>query len=224
MQEVELYAPVRDWLVQQGYEVRGEVGHCDVAAVKGDDLIVIELKCRFGIELLVQAVERQRVADSVYIAVPAPPCGARSKKWRGFQQLVRRLELGLLLCRFTRNKAKVEIVLHPTPATRRRQKKARVAVLQEIAGRSGDHNAGGSTRRKLVTAYRENAIRIAALLEQHGEMSPRKLRELGTGPKTLGILSDNVYGWFTRIAHGVYAVTGKWHEESSNYRHLVNAA
>src|SRR6476620_10780342 len=125
MLELELYAPVKAWLIEQGYEVRGEVGKCDVAACKGDDLIVIELKCRFSIELLVQAIERQRAADSVYIAVPMPPCYGRSKKWRGFQQLIRRLEVGLIFCKVGGRKQRVEIVFHPLPATRRKQKRAR---------------------------------------------------------------------------------------------------
>jgi hypothetical protein len=224
MLESELYAPVKAWLIEQGYEVRGEVGKCDVAAVKGDDLIVIELKCRFSIELLVQAIERQRAADSVYIAVPMPDCYGRSKKWRGFQQLVRRLEVGLIFCKVGGRKPRVEIVFHPLPATRRKQKRARQAVLKEISGRSRDHNVGGSTRRKLITAYRENAIQIAALLEQHGEMSPKKLRSMGMADKTPAILRDNVYGWFTRVGRGVYAVTGKWQEEAGQYRHLIDAA
>jgi hypothetical protein len=32
------------------------------------------------------------------------------------------------------------------------------------------------------------------------------LRDLGTGPKTLSILSSNFYGWFERIERGIYAL------------------
>ena len=37
-------------------------------------------------------------------------------------------------------------------------------------------NLGGSSRRPLVTAYRENAIQIACYLADSGEMEPRQLR------------------------------------------------
>ncbi|MGI8907578.1 MAG: DUF2161 family putative PD-(D/E)XK-type phosphodiesterase [Candidatus Sumerlaeaceae bacterium] len=223
MREVDLYAPIRDWLVANGYEVRGEVSHCDIAARKDDELIVIELKCRFGIELLVQAVDRQRLADSVYIAVPGPPCGGRSKKWRGFQRLARRLEIGLLFCKTRGRKTEVVIVFHPLPSTRRKQKRQRTAVLQEIAARSGDHNVGGSTRTKLMTSYRENAIRIAALLDRHGPLTPRKLREYGTGTKTLGILRNNVYGWFERVDRGVYRVSSNWKTHAPVYEAFLQS-
>ena len=39
--------------------------------VKGDELIVIELKKGFSTDLLIQATDRQRVTDSVYVALPA---------------------------------------------------------------------------------------------------------------------------------------------------------
>ena len=42
MRETDLYGPIRDYLVAQGYDVQGEVKGCDIAARKGDDLIVIE--------------------------------------------------------------------------------------------------------------------------------------------------------------------------------------
>ena len=43
----------------------------------------------------------------------------------------------------------------------------------------GDDNAGGSTRRPLVTAYRENALLVAAVLARHGPLAPKQLRALG---------------------------------------------
>ncbi len=221
MREVDLYAPVRDWLIANGYEVQAEVGRCDIAARREDDLILIELKCRFGTELLVQAIERQSACESVYIAIPAPECSGRSSRWRGLKKLVRRLELGLLFVRCGDTTRAVEPVLHPMPAQRRKQKRQRMAVLREMDGRSGDFNVGGSTRRKLITAYRESAIRIGCCLQHLGALSPRRLRELGMGPKTLSILSRNVYGWYERVGRGQYAISARGREELSQYEFIV---
>ncbi|MDT2304378.1 hypothetical protein P7H21_10960 [Paenibacillus larvae] len=43
--ETELYGPVKHFWEQRGYEVKGEVKHCDLVAMKGDGPpIIIELK------------------------------------------------------------------------------------------------------------------------------------------------------------------------------------
>ncbi len=116
--ETDLYRPVYDYLVQQGFTVRGEVHHCDIAAVKGEELIIIELKRGLSLTLLAQAVQRQRLTDSVYVAIPRP---ANKRKWmaqsEGVQRVLRRLELGLLLVALTPGKPSVEVILHPLPAS-----------------------------------------------------------------------------------------------------------
>lgn len=202
--ETDLYAPVRDMLAAQGFVVRGEVNGCDLTAQRGDELVVVELKRSFGTSLLVQAADRQRLTDSVYVALPRPAEGIRTKRWRGILHLLRRLELGLILVALDSPGARVEIVFHPVPFDRRKQSGRRRAVLAEMDGRSGDHNPGGSARRKLMTAYRENALRIACCLERTGPSSPRRLRELGCGPKTGAILGSDFYGWFERVERGIY--------------------
>ncbi len=219
--ETDLYAPVRDYLEIHGYTVRAEVNHCDITATKGDDLIIIELKRQFGIDLLMQATERQRISESVYVAIPAPARMGRKSRWPGIKRLVRQLELGLLLVYLDGPAPRVEIAFHPLPYQRQRRKKARRAVLQEMAGRSANHNIGGSTRRQLVTAYRENAIHIACCLERFGALKPKQLRAFGTGAKTTSILSSNFYGWFERVARGVYALTAQGKDELGLYPEVV---
>lgn len=221
--EVDLYPPLRDYLEAQGYTVRSEVNGCDVVAQKGDDLIVVELKRAFGIALLVQATERQRISDSVYVAIPRPGESLWSKKWKGIRHLLRRLELGLILVAPRSRARKVEVVFHPTPFDRKKRSQKRRAVLEEVAGRSGDYNQGGSTRRKLMTAYRESAVRIAVCLDRLGPLSPKTLRALGTGPKTTGILYDNVYGWFERVDRGVYALSAQGRKDLAQYADLAAA-
>jgi len=209
LRETDLYGPVRDYLIAHGYTVRGEVKDCDVTAVKGDDLIVVELKRSFSTALLVQATRRQRVADSVYVALPRPQARTSRTDWRGFKTLLRRLELGLIFVSFTEDGPVVEVVFHPLPYEPKQNKRHRRAIIQEVAARTGDHNPGGSSRRKVLTAYREAAILIACYLEEYGPLQPRQLRTLGTGPKTLPILSSNFYGWFSRVSRGVYALSPK---------------
>lgn len=220
--ETDLYRPVHDYLVKQGYTVRAEVNHCDIAAVKGDDLIMVELKRAINITLLAQAVERQKITDSVYVAVPRP---ANMRKWmvqtKSVQLVLKRLEIGLILVSTKSSKTSVEVLFHPIPYDRRKHKSVHRAVITEIANRSGDFNEGGSCRRKLVTAYRENAIHIACCLCEHGPLSPKDLRSLGTGKKTLSILYTNVYSWFERVGRGLYTLNSKGREEIGAYGELV---
>jgi hypothetical protein len=221
IRETELYGPVRDYLVAQGYTVRGEVKGCDITAVKGDDLIVVELKRSFSTALLVQATRRQRLADSVYVALLRPAARKLRTDWRGFMHLLRRLELGLIFITLSKGEPLVEVVFHPLPYEPKRNTRGRRAILRELGARSGDYNTGGSHRRKLLTAYREAAIMIACCLEQHGPLQPRRLRALGTGPKTLAILSSNFYRWFERVSWGVYALAPKGRAALEDYPHLV---
>ena len=207
--ESALYAPVRDYLAAQGYTVRGEVGGCDLAAEKDGELILVELKVRINLELLLQAAQRQRVADSVYVAVPRPGGAGCGKRWRQLTHLLRRLELGLLLVSLEGGPEDVQVAFHPVPFERKRHSARKRAVLKEMAGRSGDWNTGGVRQTKLVTAYREQAIFIACCLERHGPQSPKALRALGASEKTQAILYGNVYGWFERIEKGVYGLTAK---------------
>lgn len=222
LKEADLYAPVRDYLLGQGYAVRSEVENCDIAARKGDELVIIEMKRRFETQLLIQAARRQRMTDSVYIAIPRPKGGMRTSRWRGITHLLRRLELGLILVSLRRRKALIEIVFHPLPFTRRKRKEARRAVLREMENRSGDFNTGGSVRKEIVTAYRENAIHVACALAKFGPLETRTLRALGTGSKTTAILYDNHYGWFERIDRGVYAVKTRGRTALSAYAELVD--
>ncbi|HEY9593561.1 MAG TPA: DUF2161 family putative PD-(D/E)XK-type phosphodiesterase, partial [Spirochaetia bacterium] len=179
--EADLAAPLCSYLTEAGYTVRSEVKDCDIAAVKGDDLVVIEVKKTMNLTLVAQAARRQRMTDSVYVAIPRPD---NKWKWwkesRSVQHVLHRLELGLILVSLDPTKPPVEIVFHPLPFARRKVAKTRRAVLEEIAHRTADYNRAGSTRAKLATAYRENAIHIACCLAAHGPSSPKALRDMGT--------------------------------------------
>jgi hypothetical protein len=219
--ETDLYEPIRDYLVANGYQVQAEVKGCDVVAQKENELVVVELKRNFSTRLLVQAIDRQKITDAVYVALPGP-YRPRTRRWRDIKRLLRRLEIGLLVVTGTSGSYHVEIVFHPLPFQRRKRASRKRAVIRETAARSGDHNRGGSTRRPIMTAYRENAILIACCLDRLGPSSPKRLRELGTGTKTTPILSSNFYGWFRRVDRGVYELTPAGKESLNEYSDLVS--
>jgi hypothetical protein len=219
--ETELYAPVAAFLAAQGYTVRGEVAGCDVVAVREGAVVVVELKRSLTLALVAQAVRRMRITPSVYVAVPRPPHkGTWMRRLRYELAVLKRLELGLLLVA-TEGKVPVDVVFDPEPAAPRTRHPGKRAILSEVARRSGDYNTGGSVRRKLVTAYRENAVQIAACLAALGPQTPKALRAHGTGPTTLGILSRNVYGWFARVQRGVYTLTDRGRAELADYPELA---
>jgi len=225
--ETDLDPPVRAFLEARGYAVRGEVHACDLVAVRGEELLVVELKRGLSVDLLMQAVDRQRLSPAVYVAIPRSREVERARRWRGILRLLRRLELGLLLVSFARRGSpRVEAVLDPRPYDARKRRidgGARRAVLAELSGRSREGNQGGSRGRRLLTAYRESAIRIACTLEALGPLSPRRLRELGTGPRTRAILADDHYGWFRRVSRGVYALRDGAADELSAWGDVTRA-
>ena len=145
------------------------------------ELIVVELKRGFTLELIYQALDRQRVADGVYVAVPLPRRGYMSPHMREMQSLCRRLELGLIFVGFTQKGIpQVDVAVHPKEASApRRDKKRRLAVIREHESRTGSVNQGGVTRKKIVTAYKEQALRTARLLRQYGPARVEDVKRMG---------------------------------------------
>lgn len=219
IRETDLYPPVKAWLEEAGYTVHGEVGGCDVAARRGDDLVLIEIKRSINLDLLLQVTRRQEADAAVYAAVPAPRTVDR--RWSGLTRLLKRLEVGLLLVYLESARPRVEPAFHPLRLSPRRRKKATRAILTEMSGRSRDVNVGGSVRQKIMTAYREEALGVAAALDRLGPSSPKALRAAGASAKTGRILLDNHYGWFERTAKGVYRLSGPGREALELHPELV---
>ncbi|WP_207485740.1 DUF2161 family putative PD-(D/E)XK-type phosphodiesterase [Arenibaculum pallidiluteum] len=207
MRETDLYDPVKAYLEAQGFQVRGEVGACDMLALREETVIAVELKLSFGLPVLYQAIARQAIADLVYVAVAESEGKAARRAWerqRGDAvRLCRLLGLGLLTVRGTAVSAHAD----PGPYKPRRNPRLRTRLLREFRGRTGDHNRGGSRGVAVVTAYREDALRCAAYLAREG---PRRVAEIraATGVERAGtILLRDVYGWFEKAARGTYGVS-----------------
>lgn len=210
MKEEALYQPVKRFLEEKGYTVHGEVKYCDVAAVKDDDLIVVELKKNLSVELLTQGVLRQKLTPNVYVAVPKWKKLKKGDSLKDILYLLRRLELGLLLVDV--EKDMVEVAVEPKPfdleKSRKRMQGKRSALLTECNMRTLDCNVGGSRGKKLVTAYREQAIGVACVLKVYGPQTPKEIRAHGgDAKKTYSILRDNYYGWFEKCEDGKYFLT-----------------
>jgi hypothetical protein len=225
--ETELYAPIKHYFEQRGYEVRGEVKHCDLVAIRGEEPpVIVELKRSFTIPLLVQGMDRLKLSDQVYVAFELPNKGRAPHRlqWEDLRKLCRTLGLGIITVQFFKRKQPVvDLVCEPTPYVPRPNKRAAAKVVQEFKERSGDYNVGGSTQQKLMTAYKEKALHCAYLLQQHGALSPRQLREL-TGNKTVSsLLQKNFYRWFARKSRGIYEITPLGQQAVAEYAHVLSA-
>ena len=211
MRETELYPPVKAFLEAQGYAVKGEVEGCDLVAVRGDDEapVIVELKTSFTLGLVFQGIARQGVTDNVYLGVP--PFSERTTRRNDALALCRRLGLGLLVVRLAPGPL-VEALLDPAEFRPRRRKARLARLLREFQHRVGDPNEGGATRRKVMTAYRQDALRCAAHLGLHGPTKASTVaRDTGVA-RARAIMYADHYGWFERppgTAPGTYGLTPK---------------
>lgn len=226
--ESDLYEPVKSYLDSLGYDTKGEVRSCDITAVKGDTLIVVELKTGFTLELLYQGIRRQKIADSVYLAVPLPKQGYMAPKYQDMKRLCRRLELGLIFVGFTtEKKAQIDVAVHPAPkAPVYKNKKERLAVITEHNTRTGSMNTGGVTRRKILTVYKEQALRVAKILAECGSLKASQVREKCGYEKTSGILNRNYYRWYEKDqdlgnCNTTYRITEAGLEALETYRDVL---
>ncbi len=202
MKEADLYPPVKAFLEQQGYEVKAEIGAADVMAIRGDEPpLIVELKTALNLTLILQGVARQSLFQDVYLAVPQPP--KWTHRYRDLTALLRRLGLGLL----TVKAGAVEAHLDPAPYQPRPNSARAGRMLREFQRRVGDPNTGGTTGVKRMTAYRQDALRLAAHLAAQGPASPAACAAATGVARAAAILRADHYGWFDHPARGLYALS-----------------
>jgi hypothetical protein len=209
MAEVELYGPIKRYLEKQGYTVKGEIGACDIVAVRGDEPpVVVELKQQLNFILILQAVDRLAISGTVYIAFRTGK--KQSATFRSHRkqvlQLLRRLGVGVLTVS-TRNV--VTAILDPQPYRPRSNPTRRARLLKEFEERIGDPEAGGSATKQRLTAYRQDALRCARELNQSGVLKLSDLRQRAAVERAGAIVRDNHYGWFDRVKTGHYELADK---------------
>lgn len=226
--ESDLYLPVKHFLNDLGYSVKAEVKDCDVVATKqasgenSESLLIVELKLKFSLELLLQGVNRQALCDDVYLAIGAAQTAKTKKNWRAkepaYLKLCKKLGLGLMLVQPKEQllksdagelsqKDQVRILLDPAPYQPRKNSRRRTALLKEFNTRAGDPNLAGVNKTQIITAYRQNTLQCAEQLHLQGPCSIKQLRQLTQVNSLAGIMQKNYYGWFERVARGVYELT-----------------
>jgi len=216
MAEASLYLPVKRFLEGLGYTVKGEVRGCDLVARRADEPpLIVELKLRFTLALLLQGIDRLAISERVYLAVPRPRRRARglSPEAPAVRRLCRRLGLGLLVV----GRQSVTVVEEPVPYRPRLSRQRTTRLIDEFDRRRGDPNVGGRNRAPVVTAYRQDALRVAGALAAHGAMRLSELRAATGVADASAILQRNVYGWFARLARGTYALSPNGQDALSQF-------
>ncbi len=202
--ETSLYKPVKKFLESLGFDVKGEIGGCDVVALRDgapSALIICELKLSFNLELVLQGVDRTAACDEVWLAVRASLRGRGREADPRVKKLCRLCGFGLLS---VFSSGRVEVLVEPVKWTPRHDAKRKSLLADEHRRRRGDPTAGGSTRAPIMTAYRQQALVCAAAMAG----APRRPRDLKpSAPDAPKILLHNVYGWFERVERGLYGLT-----------------
>ena len=202
--ETSLYRPVKQFLEGLGFTVKGEIGGCDLVAIKGEDppvVVIGELKLSFNLELVLQGVDRAVAADEIWLAARLSVRGRGREADPRFRQLCRRLGFGMLGIGLD---GSVRLLVDPAAAFPRKDPKRRSRLVEEHRRRRGDPMAGGTSRGPVMTAYRQRALICAAALAE-GPRRPRDLK--ATISDAPAILRRNVYGWFLRVGRGVYGLS-----------------
>lgn len=204
MKEADLYPDIKAYLEGQGYTVKAEIGACDLMARRGDEpAVVVEMKLSFSLALVMQGVARQAMFDDVYLAVPVAEKGWKLR-YRDIIALCRRLGLGLLAVK----PGQVEAHLDPAPYVPRKSSVRAGRLLREFDRRVGDPNLGGTTGVKRITAYRQDAMRCLVVLAA-GPLKASVVAKTAGVARAATLMRDDHYGWFERLAVGIYALTPK---------------
>jgi len=222
--EEQLYAPIKAYLEGQGYEVKAEIRGCDLVARRGDEPpLIVELKTGFTLPLVLQGIDRLALSDHVYLAVgvaarPAPGSIWRRER-RSILKLCRRVGVGLLAVheQMRSGAPLVEPMLDPVPYRPRPDRRRRELLLREFAHRVGDPNTGGTTRRPIVTAYRQSALRCAAHLAASGPTKASAVAAVTEVREAATLMRRDVYGWFERVERGIYALSPRGQQACQTY-------
>ena len=218
MREADLYMPLKTYLENQGYEVKSEIDHCDIVAIRNaEPPVIIELKLSINLTILLQAVDRMKLSDTVYIGVPKGLAILKKQRKRVIK-LMRMLGLGLLVIEPSAKIGNVDVLCDPGEYKPRQIKRRVKHLLAEFQHRVGDPNLGGtSTQKGIITAYRQKAVAIAQYLNSKGATKAAIVAKALEEPKTRVILYDNVYDWFERLGKGVYDLSPRGKSELSEW-------
>ena len=99
--EMELHSPIENWLIGKGCQVKAEIRDIDLVGILDEEIVVaVELKKRLNLEVINQAVQRQKIADLTYIAVEHDYKAYQSKRFSLTVDTIKKLQIGLLSVNF----------------------------------------------------------------------------------------------------------------------------
>ena len=218
--ESELYEPIKRYLEARGYTVKGEVNDVDLVATHPEhETILVELKKTFSLKLIFQGIERLALSDRVYLAVPASSSRGNvlNQHRKSVYKLCRRLGVGLLQVYFGPRVTRVDVLVDPGPYRPRKQTAKVRALHDEFSNREGDPNQGGTGGQKIMTAYRQQVMQVAACVQEHGDCPLATIRENTGVKKAASIVQKNHYGWFERVSRGCYRLTELGEKEFQDF-------
>jgi hypothetical protein len=217
MRETDLYLPLKKYLERLGYDVKAEINGCDVVAVReAEPPLIIELKRGLTLLLLYQAVDRLALSETVYVAIAKPKRAVPSEAVK----LCRRLGLGLIVIA---KSGSIDVLAEPVPYRPKPAAKRQAALLKEFKSRKGDPNLGGSTRTKLMTAYKQDALRCLNHIHVIGPAKISDIRKATQVERASSIFQSNYYTWFERHTRGVYGLTDEGRAAARKFQNEIKS-
>ncbi len=216
MKETELYEPVKCFLEGRGYSVKAEIDSLDILAVKEEAFIAVELKVNISLKLIYQVIERQKLVNDVYIAVPESAVKSHKKNMKKLLLLLKRLSIGLMIVHENTVEVKLDPIDYNLNLSKNRSKRKRTKLINDFIQLKSNKNIGGS-KGKRMTLYKENVIEIAKVLSDNPGLSPKDIKEKTGIEKTSSILQKNYYQWFKKISYGSYALSDEGEKEILKY-------
>ncbi len=204
--ERDLFRPIKEYFEAQGFEGDGEVGDIDLYMEKDGSSLAVELKVTLDFRSVQQAALRQKIVDTVFIGIFRPR-DLFSRAFKDKLYLLKRLGIGLIVV--SPKTRTVEIVSEPVVSElsnfQKKNKGKKIRVSGEFQKRKTRSNTGGVHATKLITGYREDALRVLdTLAELGGEASSREIKKLSGVENSTRIMYDNFYGWFENVSKGTY--------------------
>lgn len=209
MSEKDLFYPLKQYFENMNYTVEGEVKDCDILVKAGQEYMAIELKLDFNLKLILQATERQKLFEMVYVAIPVQKVKLNSKAYRQKLHLLKRLGIGLILVHPVT--CEVQVVSQPVEISRSKamanSKKKTQRTILEFEKRIIKNNVGGVSRSKITTAFRQVCYQILVALKD-GPKTAAQIEIEDVDKKGIyGILYRNIYGWFEKQGQGMYGIS-----------------
>ena len=204
MKESDLYKPVASLLKSQGFIVQGEIKNLDVFGVKEKLTIAVEMKLTINLKLIYQVVNRLKLVDLVYLAVPQRAIKALKKQQGFFLALLRKLEVGLITIQDDRAIVALEAKPFDAVKVHQRNKRKQQGLMKEFLQRV-DHPQIGGVKGPRLTAYRLRAMKIKDAMSDGKTYTIKQLKSLTNVGDVASILRHNYYGWFTHPSRGLYS-------------------